>query len=199
MGKPLLFHEAALPEGFPPPGPTGRIVVKDYPACRVARVRAGPGGVTGGANGMFGPLFDHIRRHDIPMTAPVEIGYPDASFEGGGVPAAESMAFLYGRRTWGTTGPDEVDPRVTVEDVPATTVVSIGVRGNYTDGRFAEALARLTDWLSSQGQRYRPAGPPRYLGYNSPFVPGFLRYGEVQLPIEPADEPPAAQGGSAAR
>ena len=26
-------------------------------------------------------------------------------------------------------------------------------------------------------------GPPRYLAYNSPFVPGFLKFGEVQLPV----------------
>jgi len=199
VGKPFLFHEAALPEGFPPPGPIDRIVVKDYPACRLARVRGGADGVPGGANGMFGPLFNHIKRHDIPMTAPVEIGYAVVSLEGGGVPAAESMAFLYGRPTRGATGPDGADPRVTVEDVPAMTVVSIGVRGSYTDGRFARALGRLTDWLSSPGQRYRPAGPPRYLGYNSPFVPGFLRYGEVQLPIEPVDGPPPGEGASAVR
>ena len=27
-------------------------------------------------------------------------------------------------------------------------------------------------------------GPPRHLAYNSPFVPGFLKIGEVQLPVE---------------
>ena len=29
----------------------------------------------------------------------------------------------------------------------------------------------------------RVVGPPRYLAHNSPFVPGFLKFGEVQLPV----------------
>lgn len=28
-------------------------------------------------------------------------------------------------------------------------------------------------------------GPPRYLGDNSPFVPGFLRIGEARIPLKP--------------
>jgi len=63
-------------------------------------------------------------------------------------------------------------------------VVSIGVRGNYTDHRFTEALGRLTKWLDANRDEFRVVGPPRYLGYNSPFVLGFLRYGEVQLPVD---------------
>ncbi len=119
------------------------------------------------------------------MTAPVEIGYPNqpdvAEKKDRGL--AESMAFVYGDPSWGKVGADAADSRVVVEDVPAMKVVSIGVRGNYTDDRFTKALGRLTEWLEANRDEFRTVGPPRYLGYNSPFVLGFLRYGEVQLPI----------------
>ena len=189
--QPFLFKEAGLPKGFPSPGPVEQIIVKEYPAYRLARVRSGPQGVPGGPNAMFSPLFQHIKRNEIAMTAPVEIGYsarpvlPDLAERRG----ADSMAFLYGEPTWGQAGTDEADPRVIVEDVPAMKVVSIGVRGDYTDARFAKTIARLNAWIEAKGSEVRVVGPPRYLGYNSPFVPAFLRYGEVQLPIGESPSP----------
>jgi effector-binding domain-containing protein len=186
MKSPFMFREAKLPKDFPPPGPVGEIVTKDYPAYRLARVRSGKDGVSGGPNAMFNPLFKHIKRNNIAMTAPVEIGYPNrpdvAEQKDPGI--AESMAFLYGDPSWGEVGADAADSRVVVEDVPAMKVVSIGVRGNYTDDRFTQALGRLTEWLEANRDEFQAVGPPRYLGYNSPSVPGFLRYGEVQLPID---------------
>ncbi len=194
MGKPFLFREADLPKGFPLPASVGEIVIKDYPPYRLARVRSGQNGVEGGPNKMFRPLFNHIKRNEIAMTAPVELGY------GGDTPApndtrvtpgdqrlAESMAFLYRDPTWGKPGSDEADPRIVVEDVPAMTVLSIGVRGSYTDDRFAAALKKLQEWITANPERVRVVGPPRYLAYNSPFVPGFLRFGEVQLPVTRAE------------
>lgn len=67
MKSPFMFKEAKLPKDFPPPGPVGQIIVKDYPAYRLARVRSGKEGVSGGPNAMFNPLFNHIKRNDIPM------------------------------------------------------------------------------------------------------------------------------------
>lgn len=93
------------------------------------------------------------------------------------------MAFLYRDPATGTAGTDPVDPRVVVSDAPAMTVLSIGVRGHYTESRLAEALSRLNQWMADNPGRVRVVGEPRYFGYNSPMVPGFLRYGEVQLPI----------------
>lgn len=181
-----MFKEATLPEGFPKPGPVGEIIVKEYPAYRLARVQAREGVVERTSSSMFRPLFDHIKRNDIPMTAPVEMGYAssDNTPGDGSEWGASSMAFLYGQRSWGQPGADEADQRVVVDDVSAMTVVSIGVRGSYTDARFESARAKLIAWTIANKQRVRIVGPPRYLGYNSPFVPWFLRYGEVQIPIQ---------------
>ena len=181
MKRPFMFKEAKLPAGFPAPGPVGEIIVKEYPAYRLARIQRGEGGVQGGPNVMFRPLFNHIRRNDIAMTAPVEMGYPEHVEPGDG---ATSMAFLYGEPSWGTSGADAADQRVVVEDVPAMTVLSIGVRGGYTDANFAKAISKLEAWVQQREDEVCVVGPPRYLAYNSPFVLGFLKYGEVQLPVE---------------
>ena len=183
VNKPFMFNEAKLPLGFPPPSPTGQVVIKDYPAYRLARIRASDAGRPAGPNTMFGPLFNHIKRNDIAMTAPVEMTYPRAT------PVvsekrAESMAFLYRDPSLGAAGPDEADPRVVVEDVPTMTVLSVAVRGGYTEANFTASLEKLQAWLEANPQRVHVVGPPRYLAYNSPFVPGFLKIGEVQLPVE---------------
>jgi hypothetical protein len=176
MPRPWMFGEARLPAGFPPPGPVGQIIIKQYPAYRAAMVSSQE---LGGAsqNSMFRPLFDHIQKNNISMTAPVEIGYADSSPD---KPKPVSMAFLYGDPQIGQSGRDG---KVQVVDLPAMTVVSIGVRGSYSEEHYADALAKLREWVAANASGYLAIGPPRYLGYNSPFVPWFLRYGEVQVPI----------------
>lgn len=170
--KPLM--EASLPEGWPAPTAPGEIVVKSYPASRLAVVEQA------GQNAAFSRLFDHIKGRDIAMTAPVEMTYAE---QGGPeeLPrlSQQSMAFYYRSPSQGQAG-QEGDVRVV--DVPPTTVVSVGVKGSYREANFAKALQRLTTWLAQNG-RYERTGPPRVLAYNSPFVPWFLKYAEVQLPI----------------
>lgn len=176
--KPMMISEAKLPAGFPPPGPVGEVITKTYPAHRLARVRGG-----GGNDGSFMKLFRHIERNEIEMTAPVEMEMTSAD-GAGTVARTESMAFLYGSADTGTPGPDPADPNVVVEDVPETTVVSLGVRGSYREDRFAEFTGKLEAWLAEHPE-WVAAGPPRTLAYNSPFVPGMLKYAEVQIPIAP--------------
>ena len=179
--KPMMISEAKLPEGFPGPGPVGDIVTKTYPAHRLARVRSGGRG----NDGSFMRLFRHIERNEIAMTAPVEM---EMAADGDTAsPGAESMAFLYGSADTGTPGPDPADPSVIVEDVPELTVVSLGVRGSYRDDRFAGFADRLREWLAAHPE-WVAAGPPRTLAYNSPFVPGVLKFAEVQIPIAPAPD-----------
>ena len=179
-----MFHEAPLPRGFPPAGPIGRLIVKTYPACRVATVRSADLGGAG-QDGMFGPLFDHIQKENIPMTAPVQMDFVGAP--GGGASAGPpgppiAMSFLYGSPQIGKPGKDGV---VIIQDLPAVTVISIGVRGSYDAEHFNMGLKAINTWLAAHPNSYRVVGPPRFLGYNSPFVPWFLRYGEVQVPVKP--------------
>ena len=193
MKAPFAFNEASLPRGFPTLGPVGTVIVKNYPAYRAAVVRENHRqGERAQQNSMFGVLFKHIKKNDIPMTAPVEMTYESSTEPPGATattkPAATpspsrpvAMAFLYGQPEWGKPG---ADGAIDVVDVPAMTVVSVGVRGSYNAENFNEAMGKLTAYLSENTGRYLAAGPPRYLGYNSPFVPGFLRIGEVQIPVK---------------
>jgi hypothetical protein len=63
------------------------------------------------------------------------------------------------------------------------TVISVGVRGSYDAKNFGAGLAQLRRHLEQNAGELTAAGAPRFLGYNSPLVPGFLRYGEVQIPV----------------
>lgn len=172
---------AKLPKGFPPPGPLGQVIVKEYPAYREAVVSAGDGGgKKQDANGMFFPLFNHIKRNNVPMSSPVEMRYPvpQAQTEGKLEPAA--MAFVYPEPTTGKVG---TDGTVAVIDVPAMTVVSVAVRGSYTSKHFLAGYKVVSAWLNDHADEYEVIGPPRYLAYHSPFVLPMFKLGEVQVPV----------------
>jgi hypothetical protein len=169
--KPIM--EAKLPQGFPDPTPVDTIEVKNYPAYRLARTPMADQKRQGEA---FFTLFNHITKNSIAMTAPVELTYRSNN---DGAVSPQAMAFLYentGRGTAGQAG------KVTVIDVPASTVVSLGMRGDFSGDRIAGARARLEAYLK-EAKRYQIAGPLRVMGYNSPFVPVARRYFEVQLPV----------------
>ncbi len=168
-----------MPAGFPAPGPVGTVILKQYPACREARVDT----ATAGQNSMFMSLFNHIKSNEIPMTAPVEMTYDPGSLADANKPTA--MAFIYGQPTTGKPGDQG---KVHVLDLPPQIVVSIGVRGSYNSSNLKAAMEKLNAFLAIEPRRYKVAGPPRYLGYNSPFVPWFMRFGEVQLPVVEVSE-----------
>lgn len=173
--RPMMIAEASLPDGFPQPGPVGTVIVKTYPAHRLARTTV----ARDGDDRMFMKLFRHIERRDIAMTAPVTMGWSDTDGVGG---RAESMAFLYSRPEIGAAGADPDDADVVVEDVPAMTVVSVGVRGSYGADTVRKGVVALQAWLAAHPE-WAAAGSPRMLAYNSPFVPSFLKFAEVQLPV----------------
>ncbi len=170
-----MFDEAALPKGYPAPGPLGQILVKKYPAARIA-VNHG-----GDQDSMFMPLFNHIKKHGIAMSSPVEITWSDPK-NSLAQPKPQAMAFVYREPDLGAPG---IDGAVEVIDVPPQTFLSIGIRGSYNRAHLVQGLEKLRAWLADHSTEFNEAGPPRYLGYNSPFVPWFLRFGEVQLPITP--------------
>ena len=172
--QPFVIPEAALPTGFPKPGPVGVVILKQYPACREARVDA----PSDGQDSMFMSLFNHIKTNNISMTAPVEMTWEEPKPDQETRPVA--MAFIYGQPTTGAVG---TQGSVQVKDIPPQIVVSIGVRGGYNQQHLNASLNKLNDFLAVKPFRYRVVGPPRYLSYNSPFVPWFMKFGEVQLPV----------------
>ena len=166
--------EAKQPAGFPEWTPLHVIEVKKYPEYRMAEVQ-----MKDSEDRSFWMLFNHIKRNEIAMTAPVEIGY-DSSKENAD---EASMAFLYRDQELGKLGNDQADSNVIVKDVPAMQVVSIGCRGNMNEQEVKAAREKLEEWLDAHPD-YKISANLRKLGYNSPMIPSFMRYYEVQLPVE---------------
>ena len=163
--------EADQPAGFPRITPVGEIELKSYPAYRMVRT------TTEGSSGFF-TLFKHIQSNEIAMTAPVEMTYTakgDAAKE-------QTMAFLYGDPTIGETGKSE---NAEVIDVKPLEVISMGMRGETTDVRVAEARSALVELASQLAPNRTLFKDTRVLGYNSPGVSNSKRYFEVQIQLEP--------------
>ena len=174
------FHESDRPEGWPTLTKVGKVEAKTYPAYRQAIVADDD--IDPKQNRMFSVLFEHIKDNEIPMTAPVDMTYENDAAN----LKMKSMAFLYDDLKRHEPGKLE---QVTVVDVPEAMYLSVGVRGGYNQTRFERALKIIDNYLKDNPGQYNVIGPPRYLGYNSPFVPGFWRYGEAQLPVERVELP----------
>ncbi|MGA0846208.1 MAG: hypothetical protein ACO3RV_06660, partial [Luteolibacter sp.] len=126
---PRYIAESPLPEGWPEPGPFNQVTLKKYPAYRAAfSTGASP-------NGEFMTLFRHIKKHNIPMTAPVEMTLdPEEEAKAD----MEQMAFLYQNTSVGEVGAD--GDEVEVRDVPAAEALSYswqGPRSNAAQARKA--------------------------------------------------------------
>ena len=167
-GEHRYVSESPLPEGWPEPGPFDQVTLKKYPAYRAAFT------TDKRPNGGFMTLFRHIKRHDIPMTAPVEMKLDPTSKDS---PDMEQMGFLYQNQSVGKTGADGAE--VEVRDVPAAEALSYawqGPRSNVTKAR--EAVDAELAKLGRKAKTYR------LLGYNSPFVPRVKQTHELQAVLE---------------
>ncbi len=166
-----VLIEAEVPEGFPTPGPVGLVVMKEYPAHRIARAA--------GRNA-FMRLFRHIESNEIPMTTPVEMGMEEDTR---GRMVEVDMGFYYTGPDVGEAGDDTGG--VVVEDVPARTVLSVGVSGRATRAKMDAALTLLEAELETLAETYEVVGGYMWMGYNSPFVPASRRYHELQVEVSP--------------
>ena len=168
-----------LPEGYPRPTAPGAIELKKYPSVRRAEV-SGEGASRGPSSSRgFWPLFQHIQRNNIAMTAPVEMDLPGWSATERSLPESWTMSFLYRERELRETG---TEGNVVIRDTEPVTVVSMGLRGAYSNAAFNGALERIETWLGEQ-DRWEAAGAPRWLGYNGPEMPNQRKWAEVQIPI----------------
>ena len=167
--QPAYVDEAPLPEGWPQPGPYDKVTEKKYPASRAAFAQGT------GENLTFWTLFAHIKRQDIPMTAPVakEMGNAEGKLK------QEAMAFLYQNSRVGTVGPD--GKKVEVREVPAINTLSYTWQGIDSEENIATAKAALDTILEA---RKTTARSFRMLGYNGPDTPRDKRTWELQAVLE---------------
>jgi hypothetical protein len=161
---PAYRAESPLPEGWPQPGPFNQVVRKKYPAYRAAfTAESSP-------NGGFMRLFKHIKRNNIPMTAPVVMKLGGSEAASGGM---EEMEFLYQNKSVGKTGVGE--GQVEVRDVPALDTLSYAWQGPRSGAD--KARAAIDAELARKNLK---AAGYRLLGYNSPFVPRGRQTHELQ-------------------
>lgn len=188
--------DTPLPVGYPEPTPPGAIDLKRYPSVRRAEV-TGTTRPEQGRNSAFWPLFRHIESRGIAMTSPVEMDYHGESFDR---PASDelpegrreqpwTMSFLYRTFDDGPADPQTDAPpaddgrrRVIVRDTQPVTMLSIGVRGDYSAPNRRRALEQLEAWLAENPEWVR-VGDPRALYYNDPFVNPMWKWAEVQIPV----------------
>lgn len=170
------LREAELPAGFPSFTAVDELELRHYPACRMVRTEM----KAGGPMGAFWPLFQHIKDNDIAMTAPVQVDWTEA----GDRQRPARMAFLYGDPT---KQPDQIGKDVAIENLPPTTVLSLGAIGDERNDVVVAMRDRLLGWLRENPQ-WVAAGPLRTMGYNSPMVGRDRRYFEVQIPVHRPDD-----------
>jgi hypothetical protein len=164
--------EAPVPAGFPAPTPVGVVEIKKLPVYRMAKVNNG----NAGGNNFF-TLFNHIKKNNIEMTAPVEM----TMVEKNGKFTESSMAFLYQETSLGKTG---TQGNVAVLDTTECMVASVGMRGSPSSENMESARRWLIEKIKAAPEAYEIAGELKVMGYNSPFMPEKLRYYEVQLPLK---------------
>lgn len=163
---PEYVDEAPLPEGWPKPGPYNEVVEKQVPAYRAAFTSPRL------LKSEFWTLFGHIKKHDIPMTAPVEMGM---EVEGNDMDRA-SMAFLYQNQQVGKAGKDGED--VEVRDVPAAKVLTYAWQGPDSRQNLLRAKAAIDARLQERGIE---GVTYRLMGYNGPRTPRAKATWELQV------------------
>lgn len=161
---PKYQTEAPLPKGWPIPGPYDLVSEKKFPAYRAAYT---PGSWQ---NFAFMRLFKHIKRKDIPMTSPVEMGMEEKNNN----LKMKSMGFMYQNTEVGKTGKD--GEKVEVRDVPAMKTLCYTWQGKNSSKNRKKAKAALDAVLKKRGIE---GTDYRILGYNGPGVPNDKKTWEI--------------------
>ena len=153
--------------------PVGKIVTIDLPE-RLALEAKTNGAYFDSDNGLFRKLFRYISNNDVSMTTPVE-----ADINPG------KMRFFVGKKD--ASKNLQSNNSVDVITLPTRKVVSIGIRGGYSEKNFLENKKKLEIWLSKNKQ-FTQSGDAYGVYWNGPFVPGFFKRSEVHIPIIKAPE-----------
>lgn len=153
--------------------PAGSIEIKVIPESTVLASET-TGNYYGTRNDLFRRLFNYISENNVAMTVPVEARVDNAQMKFY-VGAKDRIKGLKARAG------------IQVVTVPQRVVVSIGVRGAYTEGSFLKAKAQLGQWLKDN-KDYRPSGDAYAVFWDAPFMPWFLKRSEVHIPVQKAGQ-----------
>ena len=165
----FCFTQLSAYESMHEKTPVGKIVVIDLPA-RTALEASTDSSYFKSDNGLFRKLFRYISSNDISMTTPVEADI----FPG-------KMRFFVGYED--SKKKLLSNDSVSVKKLPALKVVSIGIRGSYSEKNFTSNKKKLELWLS-KNKNFIQDGEAYGVYWNGPFVPGFFKRSEVHIPVK---------------
>ena len=169
IGVPLVIKNIyGVEEAFKKTS-AGKIEIKTIPASMVM-VSESEGNYFGTRNYLFRRLFNYISENNVAMTTPVEARIENAQ-----------MKFYVGTKDKLKELKDQGSVKVVT--IPQRTVVSIGIRGTYTESNFEKAKTQLEQWLRDN-TGYQQAGAAYAVYWDGPFMPWFLKRSEVQIPVE---------------
>jgi hypothetical protein len=121
---------------------------------------------------MTAPVEISSAGKKIAMTAPVEVKSSD-----NGLVMRFSMPAKYSREQL----PEPSDPRVTLIELPPTTVAVLRFSGSTNDG--AVTIYTVMLMMALQSTKWKVAGPATAFFYNPPWTLPFLRTNEVAVPV----------------
>lgn len=122
-------------------------------------------------NALFGQLFRYIQDHDVSMTVPVK-----ADINPG------RMYFYIGEEDLGKDLKNSGAVEVITE--PEVQVISLGVRGGYSEKNFEQAREELLGQLATN-RGWKKDGEAYAVFWNGPIVPAFMKKFEVHIPVVP--------------
>jgi hypothetical protein len=160
-------------------GKAGDVEYRKYPSLLLASV-------SGGSDGeMFSPLFHFITGNNrgnkkIPMTAPVITG-EKILMTAPVISGSGTMSFVMPPEYTKDTVPEPLDPRITLQKVPARTIAVVRFSGTAGEKKVRQMIAHLLAVLEKE--KIPVTGTPFLMRYNSPWTPGFLRRNEVGVEI----------------
>lgn len=173
IGVPLMIKNIyGVEEAFKKTS-AGKIEIKIIPASMVM-VSESEGNYFGTRNYLFRRLFNYISENKVAMTTPVEARIDNAQ-----------MKFYVGTKDKLKELKDRGSVKVVT--IPQRTVVSIGIRGAYTESNFERAKTQLEQWLKDK-KEYRQSGDAYAVYWDAPFMPWFLKRSEVHIPVEKTEK-----------
>lgn len=169
----------------------GKFEIRQYAPTIVAEVEI-TGDMRRAGNSGFRPLADFIfgnntARTKIDMTAPVtrvkseKIAMTAPVTRTTTEEGAWTVAFVMPDNWTMDTLPVPNNPDVAIREVPGELMATVKFSGIGREQVFQQKQAALEAWIAEQG--YEMNGPPRFAGYDAPYVPGPFRRNEVMIPV----------------
>ena len=150
----------------------GEIQLMNLPAAKL--IEAGrEGSYFQQSNKLFRSLFKYIKENEIAMTVPVE-----------GDLGTARMRFHVGK-----DAPTDIESSesVSVVELPARMVVSIGGKGSYKEKNVSKSQLKLESWLNDHPSLEK-AGEAYAVFWNAPFTPWFMKRFDVHIPVRQKDQ-----------